>query len=183
MAYIDKVLEGKFINMRSVTVADSEFIVKLRSDPEKYKYIHPPVDGYCVDMQNKWLEKQRATEGDYYFIFEDKDGNRLGTCGFVGVNGDECENGRWVSCGNAIQNVESQILNYDFIFHELGLKKVRFYVTKTNKTVVNFHKQFGSEYIRDADYDGFPSVEMLLTAENYERTRSKVMNMLAHVSE
>lgn len=184
MAILDKVLVGKFINMRSVTEADSEFIVKLRSDPEKYKNnaIHPPISGYGVEMQNKWLRKQQSTEGDYYFIYEDKTGKKLGTCGICNVEGNECEVCRWVSYGDSVQNVESQILNYDFVFNELKIDKVHFAVTRENIAVISFHKKFGAKYIEDIVFDNIPSIKMELTKEMYEEARKKILRMLARVS-
>ena len=65
------ILEGKYVNLRSVEEKDAEFTLSLRQDPILTKYL-PKLD-ITLEQQINWIRKQRVKEGDFYFLVENKD--------------------------------------------------------------------------------------------------------------
>ena len=46
-------LQGKYVNLREVTVDDAEFILSLRCDPKKSKYLNPTE--YNIPKQQEYI--------------------------------------------------------------------------------------------------------------------------------
>lgn len=106
-------IEGKYINLRCVTVEDADFIVDIRNDKNKNKFVHAVSKD--VEKQREWIKEQIERSGDYYFIFSNKAGAAKGLCSIYDINMENqtAEFGRWISWGNALENVESVILAFD----------------------------------------------------------------------
>ena len=47
-------LQGKYVNLREVTVDDAEFILSLRCDPQKSKYLNPTE--YNIPKQVEYIK-------------------------------------------------------------------------------------------------------------------------------
>ena len=72
-------LEKYGLKVRLVNENDAEFILSLRSDLNRTKYMMP-LDGE-IESQRRWIQdyKKREKEGlDYYFIYSDNEGKRIG---------------------------------------------------------------------------------------------------------
>lgn len=61
---------------RNAVVDDAEFILSLRTDPDKAKYLSQTRNN--LEQQRNWLENYSINEGQAYFIIEN-DGEAIGT--------------------------------------------------------------------------------------------------------
>jgi len=177
----DKIIRGRNIILRAVQVDDAEFILKIRNDPEKSKYIHKVSDN--LDNQIAWIRKQQDREGDYYFILENFEGRSVGTIGLSSIENGVGETSRFVSYGNPLENVEANLLVTDFAFYEMKLSLIRGYIGVNNIEVINLQKKFG--YIfedKTEKVDGMEVVFAGLKKADYEKKRSKIIKIIERVS-
>lgn len=174
----DKVLEGKYVNLRSVNIEDAEYTLSLRKDPELTKYL-PKLD-ITLDQQKKWIEKQRNKLGDYYFLIQDKEGTNIGVIGVYDVQECQCETGRIAAKnGNSFQIIEAQLLSFDFAFDILNLSKTVNYVYEDNVHAIRLSQMFGAEVTnRFKDETGMIRVDHVITFERYNEYRKKVARIL-----
>lgn len=138
----DGIIEGKYVNLRSVSVEDAEFTLKIRQDPEFTQYL-PPIN-ITLEQQCQWISKQREKKDDYFFVVLDKAGNKIGTLGVYDISDNTAEMGRLTMKGNPLQSIEAQLLVFDFGFNYLDLDKVLSFVYAENKTALRFTSQFGA---------------------------------------
>ncbi|MEE3405059.1 MAG: GNAT family N-acetyltransferase [Acutalibacteraceae bacterium] len=174
----DGIIEGIGVNLRSVTEDDAEFTYQLRQDKERTKFLHS-VSGTVEDQRN-WIRSQRAREGDYYFVVEDKKGKPLGTVGYydiVGVNG---ETGRLVINGNTAQNCDAILQLRKFAFEIIGAEHIRCTTVNGNKTMMAQLKRFGAEQVGTEidEKDGFELLVYRVTREAYEAGKEKYRKLV-----
>lgn len=175
---VTETITGKYINLRCVEEGDAEFTLAIRNDAELTKYI-PKVNGDLASQRN-WIRKQRSIDGDYFFIIENKENNSVGTIACYDFNLDKlcCEGGRYISYGNALENIEAMVLLYDFIFEKKKLRYIIMNVDESNLKVLNIHKKFGAQYISREKMNGWISHKLILTKENYVLRKNKIINVL-----
>ena len=70
------IIYGKNINMRTVTIADAEFIYNMRQNQDKTKYLSK-ITG-TVESQKEWIRSYKQREEEFYFVIESKDSEKLG---------------------------------------------------------------------------------------------------------
>lgn len=151
--YIDYKLEGKYVNLRSVTEDDAEFILLIRNNPEISKYL-PPLN-VTVEQQRQWIVKQQADKSSYYFILETPDLKPIGTLSVYDIEDDHAEYGRLCSIGEPAATIEAGLLLIDFIFNELQLAYTTIWVYEENKPVISLNQSYGYEWgERKVDQDG-----------------------------
>lgn len=138
----NKIIKGKFINLRSVQEDDAEFILSLRLDPKLNKYLNKVESN--VAKQKQWILNQQSRRGDYYFLITDKDNIPIGTISLYNIENKQGEFGRWILKGNSLQSIESVLLLHEFGFNNLGLDIIYSNTVDENKKVINFHKNFGA---------------------------------------
>lgn len=174
----EKIIEGKYVNLRSVNIEDAEFTLSLRQDPELTKYL-PKLD-ISLEQQETWIKKQRLKPGDYFFLIQDKQGNNIGVIGVYDVNNKQCETGRIaVRNGNAFQSLEAQLLTFDFAFDTLGLSVTVNYVYADNLHAIRLSQLFGAEVTRKrVDETGLIRVDHIITAGRYKESRKKIIRIL-----
>jgi hypothetical protein len=63
-------VNGKTLRFRNVSVSNADFILSLRTNPEKSQYLSAVKPD--VDEQRKWLKSYAITQGQAYFIIEYK---------------------------------------------------------------------------------------------------------------
>lgn len=142
--YYENVLEGKYIKLKSVREEDAKFTLAIRQDPEFTKYL-PKLD-ITVGQQKEWIRKQQEKPDDYFFVVYDKEEKPIGTYGLYDIKvNDTAESGRMAMRGNALQNIEAQLLTYKFAFEKLGLASIYGFIYKSNKRNQRFNLQFGAE--------------------------------------
>jgi RimJ/RimL family protein N-acetyltransferase len=138
------IVEGKTFRLRPVSIEDSEFIIEVRSDPRRSRFIHPTSPR--ASDQHQWLEKYYERSGDYYFIVEDlRTGEREGAIAIYDLDeAKKCaEWGRWVMKHGSVAAVESAVLIYQVAFAVLNLEMVYCHTVIQNTQVFQFHKTFG----------------------------------------
>ena len=165
-----KFIAGKSINLREVEIADAEFILALRCDAQKAKFLHKTENNLA--KQIAYIENYKSKENEWYFIIENKSGDRLGTVRIYDVvdNDDFCW-GSWIIKDGASANVaiESVLLVYEYAFYALGFTKAHFDVRKDNAKVRAFHKRFGAKEVGESEKDVF----YRFCREDYEEIKEK----------
>ena len=171
-------ISGPGFRLRPVTDDDSDFIIKLRTDPALGRFINAS-SGRRED-QLKWLEAYHNRVGDYYFIITRHDGTPEGTIALYDVvdtlNGKQGELGRWVLRHGSLAAVESAMLIYQIAFKQLNLNMVYCRTVAMNEPVVSFHASCGlttygivhNNMIRDGK--AYDAIEQRLMHENWLRT-------------
>ena len=165
-----KFIAGKSINLRDVEIADAEFILALRCDSQKARFLHKTDNDLA--KQIAYIQSYKAKQNEWYFIIESKGGERLGTVRIYDVvdNDDFCW-GSWIVKNGAPINVaiESVLLVYEYAFYALGFTKAHFDVRKDNVKVRAFHKRFGAKEVGESDKDVF----YRFFREEYEKIKGK----------
>jgi len=154
------------VSLRLVCVDDAEFIVRLRSDESKGKYLSAS-DNYLA-AQRAWITEYKERElagSEYYFVIQGVDGECLGVVRLYDFQGDSFCWGSWIMKPGApsYAAIESALTVYEIAFGELHFKQSHFDVRKKNEKVVGFHKRFGAEVVNE-DADNWYFV---ITEENY----------------
>lgn len=177
MALIDPI-NGHYVTLRCVEPSDAEFTLAIRNNEELTKYI-PKVNG-TLDTQRKWIENQQKKAGDYFFIIQKNNGSPAGTISFYDVDPSTgvCELGRYISLGNALENVEAAVMLVDYIFQEAGLKKIILHSDENNKKIMNFWIKMGAVFEHNVEMDGWTASRYGLTPELYKEKRPKVVKLL-----
>lgn len=175
--YIDYKLEGKYVNLRSVTEDDAEFILRVRNDPQISKYL-PPLK-VTVEQQRQWIIKQREDNDSYYFILETPDCIPIGTLSIYDIVDGHGEGGRSCSIGEPFANIEASLLLNDFTFNTLGLSYATIWVYAGNKSVLALNEAFGYEWTSEKiDPDGQPYKEGILYKDIYLKKRERILKKL-----
>lgn len=141
----DKLIEGRYVRLRSAEEKDAQYIVDIRQDPGKTRFLHP-VDN-DVDKQKDWIKKQRESEGDYYFIAETFDGERKGTISVYGITGNVGHLGRILMTGNPFVTFEATILAMRFAYYELELEELYGDVHVDNTASINLSGAVGFHFM------------------------------------
>lgn len=137
-------LEGFAFRLRPIGDEDAEFVVQLRTDTERGRFIH--VTSNKVEDQLAWFADYYERPGDYYFVIERRqDKVREGMISIYEI--DETQNtaewGRWVLRPGSLAAIESAWLMYRVAFENLMLVSVCSRTIVANTEVVSFHDSCG----------------------------------------
>ncbi len=152
-------LLGKHLILRDATVDDSEFILALRTDPRKGKYLSKTDPS--IDEQRNWMRVYSRRLDQAYFIIESRDEQMLGCIRMYNPNKEVFEWGSWVIVDGAAPFValESALLVYQYAT-ELGFKRANVDVKQENTTVWRFHETvFGARLVDEDEHDRFYVVD------------------------
>ncbi len=139
------VIEGFAVRLRPVANADASFIVELRSDPERVKYLNP-ISGRIED-QVAWLDQYYDRPGDYYFIIEKIECCRsVGLISIYNFENNKAEWGRWILSSGSCYAIESALLIYKAAFEVFNLQSVHCLTVAQNTSVINFHESCSPDY-------------------------------------
>ena len=175
--YYDGIVEGRYVDLKSVTVEDAEFTRNIRRDPDFAKFF-PPLDN-TVEQQKNWIISQQKKEGDYFFVVWDKSGNPIGTIAVYDIEERSCESGRLAIKGNAFQSTEAQLLIFKFAFEYLNVDTVVGYIFADNERAIRFNKQFGCELEEPVMHDnGHYMVKATYTKGAVEKASAKITRMM-----
>lgn len=168
-------INGKNINMRTVTLEDTEFIYSMRQNQDKTKYLSK-VTG-TVESQKEWIKsykKREEIKEEFYFVIESKKEEKLGLVRMYDFQDDSFCWGSWLIKEDAPRTtaIESALQIYEFGFYDLGFKKSHFDVRKGNDKVVAFHQRFGAIIVDEDELEYFFNFEKSdyeITKEKYKR--------------
>lgn len=137
-------IEGKYINLRDVEEEDARFILNLRTNAKKTRFLHPTNND--LQQQIDYLNRYKTKRDEWYFIIMDKKNIPIGTVRIYDVHEDDFCWGSWLIVdGMPPQTaLESALMVYDYAFDVLGFNKVHFDVRKGNIQVQRFHEMFGA---------------------------------------
>ncbi|MFT0891076.1 GNAT family N-acetyltransferase [Pseudochelatococcus sp. G4_1912] len=167
-------VRGKSIYFREVNLDDAEFIVEMRTNPDKNKYLsHTSVE---VESQVNYLRNYLKSTTDFYFIICNYEGKAIGTIRIYDIRDNSFCWGSWILSKDAPKSaaVESALLIYDFAFFSLHYPKAHFDVRKNNERVVEFHKRFGARIVDENELDYFFEYDR----DAYSAIRSKYLRFL-----
>jgi len=180
---VEKIIDGiaRHIRFRLVEEEDAPFILALRIDPEKSRFISPVEND--LEAQRKWIRDYREREKrgeEFYFIIEGLDAEKLGTIRLYDFRDDSFCWGSWILKHDApaYAAVESALMIYHIAIRDLGFRQSHTDVRRNNTSVQNFLLQFGAEITGEDDLNTY----FRMTAETYEKTRVTYRRFLANGS-
>lgn len=171
------VVKGKNINLRIAEEFDAEFILQLRLDEKKSRFISS-VDN-DLEKQISWLKEYKKRENaknEYYFIIENKAGEKSGVLRLYDFIGDSFCWGSWIIKDDSpsYMAIESALMVYEFAFYTLGFHNTHFDVRKKNEKVVSFHKRLGAQVVGEDDLNYY----FIYPKTAYEEIRGKYKKYL-----
>ena len=145
---------GKYVTLREVKIKDAKFILSLRCDEKKSKFLHKTDSN--VEIQKAYIENY-FSKNEYYFIVENKNGVPIGTTRIYDITDKTFTIGSWLMSNEAKPQevIEAEYLCRMLGFDTLNLPLCRFVVSKENKKVVRYHKMVGSKIVDENDMDYF----------------------------
>ena len=130
------------LQLRFVNETDSEYIVKLRSDPKLGKFLC--VTQNDIDKQKEWIldyKKREELGTDYYFIYF-YNGKRIGLNRIYSIKGKTATSGSWVCSPNlAIELPISTLLIMREIFFEILQLDIDFMDTRKDNKKVEVNRE------------------------------------------
>ena len=156
-------LNGKYVTLREVRLEDAEFILNLRCDEKKAKYLHKTPND--IKKQIEYIKNYFFLKNEWYFIAENKSGKKIGTYRIYDIKNDSFCIGSWLMLNGVLANetFETDFLCKMYGFNVLGFNKIHFEVRKENKKVWKYHSNFGATKIAENEIEYF----FELTKENY----------------
>lgn len=177
-----KPIEGKYVNLREAEIEDSEFILSLRTDPKKSRFINKTDSD--LQKQIEYMKRYKTFSDEWYFIVENKKGVSIGTqriylypklaeCwinqedpskGFYGP-------GSWLlkDGTSPMESIESDYLVKKFFFETLNFSVHPMMIHESNKTVLSFHQKWGAKIF---GYDDASNHHLLnLTKDDFEQNK------------
>lgn len=172
----DKVIEGKFVDLKSITLDDEdvEFSYQIRKEEKNCKTVGQLASS--LEEQRNFIKWQINEPGDYYFVVRNKKGERIGLIGVYDIHDGIGEIGREVNDGSPVEAMEADVLLDEFCRTVLHLEKITYVIYLSNKKHINNHKKRGVEmkktvirngvecayYERDADGKDLAKTRQLL---------------------
>ena len=150
---VSKKLIGKYVNLREVTVDDADFILSLRCNENKSRFLHKTE--YNLENQVAYIKNYFEIPDEWYFIIENKKGERIGTYRIYDVQGDSFCIGSWLMIDGVspAESFESDWILRMYGFDVLGFKRIHFDVRKGNKKVIAYHKMVGARITGETELD------------------------------
>jgi diamine N-acetyltransferase len=181
-----QVLEGEFVNLRPLRVADAELTFGWRHC-ERAKLLNRAAGS--VEQQAAWIAGRPAAE--YNFIIELKNGHPVGMLSLTGIDAANRhgEPGRFLigdeaACRGVPAAVEAMKLLYQLAFDQLGLVRVCGVAAANNPLMVKWQKFLGmkeegrlrNHLCQDGQF--FDGVFLGMLVEEFRRTALPRMNLL-----
>lgn len=145
---------GKTIYLRNVTVDDAEFILSLRNDDKKSRFLSKTNPE--LDAQKEWINSYSSDSSQAYFIICTKDDRKIGTVRVYDIIANSFCWGSWILTDEApaSASIESALIIYKYALSR-GLESAHFDVRKGNTSVYRFHERFGAVRVSESENDYF----------------------------
>jgi RimJ/RimL family protein N-acetyltransferase len=145
---------GKTLTFRNAAGSDAGFILSLRTDAAKSRYLSA-VSGGLGD-QRAWLERYTEADGQAYFVI-DYQGRPVGTVRLYDPQGESFCWGSWILSEGCPSHcaIESALIVYAYAVDHLGFSHSHFDVRKENERVWRFHERFGAQRVSETEKDYF----------------------------
>lgn len=151
-------IAGKTLALRDATVDDSIFILSLRLDSSKSKYLSPTSSD--INLQKKWLLDYEKSINQAYFIIDHANQN-IGVVRLYDARDSSFCWGSWILASNAPNHaaIESALMIYSYAINYLGFTHSHFDVRKDNESVWRFHERFGAIRVSEDDMNYFYQID------------------------
>lgn len=169
-------ISGYSFRLRPVSLEDAAFIVEVRTDPQRNRFIN--LTSADVEKQQQWLKRYFEEPDDYYFIIENQaTGEREGTVGIYGLDAKakRAEWGRWVVRRDSKSAIPSMLLSFKLAFQQIGLDSLYTHTAAENRNALMALERFGMQarcrlpgYLR-IDGRTYDAIEHEMTRENWSR--------------
>jgi RimJ/RimL family protein N-acetyltransferase len=139
---------GNHLVFRNAEATDAEFITRIRTDPDKSKYLSTTSPD--VGRQITWLEKYAKDDSQIYFLICESMGLPIGTVRIYDCIENSFCWGSWILAAGSSPSasIESVLIVYHFALH-LGFKSSHFEVRPENRSVLRFHERFGALRVKE----------------------------------
>jgi len=146
-----KVIGNKLV-FRDATVSDAGFILELRTDSRKSKFLSTTSGD--LQKQIAWMQAYALDDSQVYFIMQDRQGNPVGTVRLYDQRGDSFCWGSWIIKADMPGNyaIESALMVYRYALG-LGFTRAHFEVRKDNVSVWRFHERFGAVKTGETEHE------------------------------
>lgn len=143
---------GDTLVFRDATQNDAAFILSLRTDAQKSRYLHSTSPD--LQAQRAWMERYAAMSGEAYFIIEHR-GEAIGTVRLYDAQRDSFCWGSWILADSRPHQaaMESALMVYAYAIDHLGFHACHFDVRKANAKVIAFHERFGAKIVGETQQD------------------------------
>lgn len=169
-------INGRYVNLRDVELSDATFILALRTNEKKAKFLSKTENN--LDKQVNYLKRYKQLENEWYFIIENKKHEPLGTVRIYNIDysTNEYTGGSWLMNDNssATEVLESNLLLKEFAFQTLKFNKEKFDVRKKNIKVIRFHLLCGAEIVGEDESNYY----FELTKERHLKRKEKLFSLL-----
>lgn len=168
------IVRGDTLVFRDATPGDAAFILSLRTDAEKSRYLSATTSDQ--DAQRAWLERYAAGEGQAYFIIE-YNNEPMGTVRLYDAQGESFCWGSWILKDGRPRHaaMESALMVYAYAIDHLGFKACHFDVRKGNANVIKFHERFGAQIVGETELDYLFS----LSPDSISDSRARYLEFLS----
>jgi acetyltransferase-like isoleucine patch superfamily enzyme len=168
-----KIINKYGIVLRAVEVEDAEFILSLRTDSTLNRFIS--YTNPNLADQEKWIENYKIREKsglEYYFIAEDKQGNKFGTIRIYDFDEKSFEIGSWLFRTNSPLGmaVKAHFIGFETGFERLNAEYCRFEIRKKNLGVLRYMNDFKADKVGEDDLNYY----FTLSKEKFYARRNKI---------
>jgi RimJ/RimL family protein N-acetyltransferase len=149
--------------LRLIEENDAEFIVDIRTDINKSKFISSTDSN--IEKQKQWIrnyKKRETINKEFYFIAIDENDEKFATYRLYNISNDSIEVGSFVSkpfYKIALNVIKVDVILKSYVFETLGYDSLNFEVRKNNKTVINYHNKFKPDLINEDDLNYYYKLE------------------------
>lgn len=154
-----KLVVGKTLTFRDAKVDDAAFILSLRTDENKSRYL----SAVSADLsaQQEWLENYTYSQGQAYFIIQYQD-EPIGTVRLYDAQQNSFCWGSWILKDGRPTHaaMESALMVYSYAIDDLAFQSAHFDVRKGNERVWKFHERFGARRVSETDQDYFYELDL-----------------------
>ena len=159
--------------IRFVEEEDAEFIVELRNDPKRNRYLSR-TSGSIEDQQN-WIRSYKFREKElqelYFIVFENN--TRKGLYRLYEINDVSFTFGSWlfIKCENNQLSIATDLFLSDYGFYILNKSIVLFNIRKQNRKVIQYHSLKIPLLYTEHDLDNY----YLIQKDNWEKSKENVL--------
>ncbi len=169
------------LHVRLVREEDAEFIVSLRTNPIKARYINST--STSVDDQRKWIKeyKEREQEGkDYYFIYL-YNGKLAGVNRIYYIEDNHFIHGSWIFSDDVPPycSLAAGIIAREIAFDTLGLENEidTVGIHKDNQSVLQYVRTLGAEFTGTRMYPMGEYYTSKLSKDTFEQNKSRIIRL------
>jgi RimJ/RimL family protein N-acetyltransferase len=150
-----KKIFGNRLVFRDAAPSDADFILALRTDDQKSRYLSSTAND--LEKQKQWLNDYAKFEDQAYFIIESLSDELLGTVRLYDPRENSFCWGSWILIQGAPKSaaIESALMVYSYALDHLGFSGAHFDVRKGNEHVWRFHERFGAQRVAESVVDYF----------------------------